>query len=431
MPRSDPKRDFAVEVVRTLTAAGFTALWAGGCVRDLLLGRPPDDYDVATNARPEQVQELFGPRRTRAIGASFGVVLVHGPRRRAAGDIEVATFRTEGAYLDGRRPQNVTFATPEEDARRRDFTVNGMFYDPLAEEILDFVGGREDLERKLVRAIGDPQARFEEDKLRMLRAVRITARFDFDLEETTARAIRGMAPELLVVSHERIAQELKKMLVHPRRARALALALDLRLLTVFVPELAPVCATAGAAPAADHWSLTLRMLELLDLPRFELALAATLYPLAADRPPAAAAETAAEICRRLRLSNREVDDVAWLVGHRGALRQAADFPKCRLKRLLAQPLIHDLVALERSFARAAGTSLADVEFCEHYLKATPPAEINPPPLITGDDLLAQGLVAGARFKELLEAARDAQLDGQIGTRDEALAFVRGIGDSLK
>src|SRR5579872_3355864 len=228
---ADPKRDFAVEVVRNLKEAGFTALWAGGCVRDLLLGREPDDYDVATSARPEQVQQLFGPQRTRAIGASFGVILVHGPRRSLGGDVEVATFRTEGPYLDGRRPQNVSFATPEEDARRRDFTINGMFYDPLTEQVLDFVGGRDDLARKVVRAIGDPQARFREDKLRMLRAVRMAARFDFEVDTATAQAVRTMANEILVVSYERIAQELKKMLVHDRRARAIDLTLDLKILT--------------------------------------------------------------------------------------------------------------------------------------------------------------------------------------------------------
>jgi poly(A) polymerase len=200
MSAFDPKRDFALEVVQALTNAGYTALWAGGCVRDLLLGKAPDDYDVATNARPEQVQDVFGPRRTRAIGASFGVVLVHGPRRKHAGDVEVATFRTEGPYLDGRRPEHVAYATAEEDAHRRDFTINGMFFDPLADRVLDYVGGREDIERKVVRAIGDPHARFREDKLRMLRAVRIAARFEFTLDPQTGDAIRAMAPELLVVS---------------------------------------------------------------------------------------------------------------------------------------------------------------------------------------------------------------------------------------
>jgi poly(A) polymerase len=401
-------------------------LWAGGCVRDLLLGKPPDDYDVATDARPEQVQDLFGRRRTRPVGASFGVVLVHGPRRSDAGDVEVATFRTEGPYLDGRRPEHVAFATPQEDAQRRDFTINGMFFDPLADQLHDFVGGRDDLERRVVRAIGDPQARFREDKLRMLRAVRIAARFDFELDPQTAEAIRAMAPELLVVSQERIAMELKKMLVHHRRAGAVSLAHDLRLLTVIFPELAPVIATAGQAPPADRWRITLHMLKSLEGPRFELALAATLREVAFDRAAAEAAAMVGATCRRLRLSNDEVEDVAWLVGHRCGFQDAPSWPAYRLKRLLARPLIHELLALERSHAAAADATTADVEFCENYLRTIPAQEIDPPPLVTGDDLVAMGLAPGAQFKELLEKVRDAQLNGEIRTSDEALALVRWI-----
>jgi len=426
MSATDPKRDFAVEVVRTLTEAGFTALWAGGCVRDLLLGKPPDDYDVATNARPEQVQHVFGPRRTRAIGASFGVVLVHGPRRSAGGDVEVATFRTEGPYLDGRRPEHVAFATPEEDAHRRDFTINGMFFDPLADRVLDYVGGREDIERKIVRAIGDPQARFREDKLRMLRAVRITARFDFDLDPQTADAIRTMASELLVVSQERIAMELKKMLVHHRRARAVALAHDLRLLSIIFPELAPVIATSGQPAPFDRWQITLRTLETFENPRFELALAATLREVAFERTPADAATVGELICRRLRLSNDESADIAWLVCHRDGLQDAVTWPIYRLKRLLAIPLVRELLTLERAHAAAAGASLADVDFCDNYLQTTPKEEIDPPQLITGDDLVRMGLEPGAQFKQLLDTVRDAQLNGEIKTREEALTVVRRI-----
>lgn len=423
---ADPKREFAVEVVRKLVDAGFTALWAGGCVRDLLLGRPPDDYDVATSARPDEVQKLFGPHRTRAIGASFGVILVHGPRHSRGGDVEVATFRTEGPYLDGRRPEHVSFATPEEDARRRDFTINGMFYDPLGEQVLDFVGGREDLAGKVVRAIGDPHSRFTEDKLRMLRAVRITARFDFELDERTAQAIRAQAAEILVVSHERIAQELKKMLVHPRRARAMTMAHDVQILGMIVPELAPVIATAGRQAALDRWRTTLRMLELLDRPRFELALAALLYELAFDTVPGEAALLAEQICRRLKLSNDECNDVAWLVGQREALVGVAHWKKSRLKRLLAKPLIGELMALVRAHAVATVGSLADVEFCEHYLSETPIEEIDPPPLITGDDLKQIGILPGPQFKELLDLVRDAQLDGAISTHNQALELARRI-----
>jgi poly(A) polymerase len=426
IPAVDPKREFAVEVVRKLSEASFTALWAGGCVRDLLLGRPPDDYDVATSARPEEVQQLFGPQRTRAIGASFGVILVHGARRSLGGDVEVATFRTEGPYLDGRRPEHVSFATPEEDARRRDFTINGMFYDPLAEQLIDYVGGREDLTRKIVRAIGDPHARFAEDKLRMLRAVRMTARFDFELEEKTAQAVRSQAREILVVSQERIAQELKKMLVHPRRARAMTMAHEVQLLEVIIPELAPVIATSGSAAPGDRWRITLRMLELLNGPRFELALAAVLLEVAFDAT-AGVAETAAEqICRRLKLSNDECRDVSWLVGHREALEGVATWKISRLKRLLAKPLIGELHVLARTHAIATDSNLADVEFCDQYMSATPMAEINPPPLICGDDLMDLGISPGPQFKELLEQVRDAQLDDLISTPTAALEFVRRI-----
>ena len=368
MAVTDPKREFAVEVVMTLTKAGFTALWAGGCVRDLLLEKSPDDYDVATNARPEEVQDVFGPRRTRAIGASFGVMLVHGPRRSSAGDVEVATFRTEGPYLDGRRPEHVAYATPEEDACRRDFTINGMFFDPLTDQLLDYVGGREDLERKIVRAIGDPQARFREDKLRMLRAVRITARFDFELDPQTADAIRTMSPELLVVSQERIAMELKKLLVHHRRARAVALAHDLRLLTIIFPELAAIVATGGKTAPSDRWQITLRTLETFESPRFELALAALLREVAFDRTPADAATMVEIICRRLRLSNDETADIAWLVDHRSGLQNTAAWPTCRLKRLLGASLSFlSCSSSSGAHAAAAGASPADVEFCEPLL----------------------------------------------------------------
>jgi len=416
MPPSDPKREFAVDVVRTLARAGFTALWAGGCVRDLLLGRPPDDYDVATSARPEEVQKLFGPRRTLAIGASFGVILVHGPRGSGAGDVEVATFRTEGPYLDGRRPEHVVFATPEEDAHRRDFTINGMFYDPIAEELKDFVGGRDDLAAKIVRAIGDPPARFREDKLRMLRAVRIAARFDFEIDPPTADAAHQMAREILVVSQERIADELKKMLVHPRRARAVGLAQELHLLTVILPELAPICASAGRPGSEDRWQVTRATLDRLEIPRFELALAALLHEVTGDH--AAAAKLVEQACRRLKLSNQECDDISWLVGHRAALQGAPAFRKSRL--------IHELIGLESAHAHVANESLADVEFCQHYLRTTPMHEINPPPVVNGEDLKALGIEPGPQYKEILEKVRDAQLDGVISTREEAIEFIRRL-----
>lgn len=409
-----------MDVVRRLQQAGYTAFWAGGCVRDMLLGHPPDDYDVATSAHPEQVRTLFGARQTLAIGASFGVILVHGPRRTAAGDVEVATFRTEGPYLDGRRPEHVTFATAEEDAHRRDFTINGMFFDPLTDRVLDYVGGRHDLEAERVRAIGDPAARFREDKLRMLRAVRMTARFDFTLEAATAEAIRAMATEILVVSSERIAQELRKMLVHMRRAAAMRLADELRLLPVILPELRPLLTEPGSA----LWLKTLSMLEQLEEPGFEVALAALLYQIGQAADSDAAVKSAEKMCRRLKLSNREIEHVAWLTRHRSGFRGARGWPQSRLKRLMAEPLVSDLISLEQVAAACGDGDPLDVAFCAEFLARTPRAEIDPPPLITGDDLIRAGMRPGIRFKELLELVRDAQLDGTIATQDEALELAR-------
>ena len=254
------QRDFAVHVVSRLRDAGYEALWAGGCVRDLLLNRIPGDYDIATSAHPETVRQVFGKRRTLAIGASFGVIVVL-PEKKSAGQIEVATFRSDGQYIDGRRPDSVIFSSAEEDAQRRDFTVNGMFYDPIDERVIDYVGGEQDLSKRVVRAIGDPVARMTEDKLRMLRAVRFTSTLGFELETETANAIRGMADQLPAVSAERIAQELRKMLTGPDPARAIQLADDVELLKAFLPELLP----------GEPLDRTLDMLRTLNDPSFGLA----------------------------------------------------------------------------------------------------------------------------------------------------------------
>src|SRR5207249_4152054 len=243
------EREFAVSVVRRLQEAGHQALWAGGCVRDELLGLVPKDYDVATSARPDEVRRLF--RRTVAVGASFGVVNVLGPRAEDPPlQVEVATFRSDVGYSDGRRPDQVVFSSDREDALRRDFTINGMFFDPIAGKLIDYVGGQEDLEARLLRAIGDPAVRFAEDKLRMLRAVRIATRFDLTLDPPTANAVRAMAPEITVVSAERIAKELRALLVHARRAHGMNLMFDLGLVTPILPELVPMKGLPQGLPSA-------------------------------------------------------------------------------------------------------------------------------------------------------------------------------------
>ena len=408
MPAS---RQFALDVVSRLREAGYMAYWAGGCVRDLLLGKTPKDYDVATNARPEQVRDLFGHRHSRAVGACFGVILLHGPG--AAG----------GPYLDGRRPEHVVYSTPEEDAQRRDFTINGMFYDPLRSEVLDFVGGQADLQRKLVRAIGDPLERFREDKLRLLRAIRFAATLKFELDTHTRDAIRMMAAQITVVSAERITQEWKRMLTHPNRVEALQLAADTSLLEFVFPESRSMLSPEKSA--IRLWEQALHAVGLLAAPHLELVLTTWLCGVPDYSPAAAHA-----MCLRLKLSNDETDRIVWLETHSDAIQGAVQFSLSRLKRLLTHPFAGDLLALTRARQTASGGSLADVEFCETYLQTTPAEIINPAPLISGDDLIRNGLRPGKQFKVILDALRDAQLEDRIGTFDEALQLALELSGQL-
>jgi poly(A) polymerase len=424
MSIADPQREFAVDVVRRLQAAGFRALWNGGCVRDFLMGRVPKDYDVATDARPEAVRQLFGHRRTLAVGASFGVIIVLGSKE--AGNIEVATFRTEGPYLDGRRPEHVDFAGPEEDAQRRDFTINGMFYDPISEQVLDYVGGEKDLAAGVVRAIGRASDRMTEDKLRMLRAVRFAATLDFQLDPATAEAVRAMARQIHVVSAERIAQELKKMLVDPHRRRAMELARDTHLLLEILPELKPVL----DEPDGVAWEATLRRLRLLEQPRFELATAALLagVPHMAPHGTSSRRESGVSraICKRLRLSNEESDSIGWLLAHLPDVLNSATKSLAQLKRILAHPDARDLLELARVDRLATDGNLSGVMHCEELLHRTPPEKLDPPALVTGDDLIALDLQPGKRFREILDAVREAQLNDEITTEEEALRLVNRL-----
>lgn len=441
------ERDYAVEVVRTLAAAGHEALWAGGCVRDELLGLPPKDYDVATSARPEEVRSLF--RRTVAVGASFGVVEVVGPRlhdRHVV--VQVATFRTEGPYSDGRRPDHVAFASAREDALRRDFTINGMFYDPLQGRLYDFVGGRDDLHARILRSIGDPYERFREDKLRLLRAVRLATRFELTLEEKTRRALADRARGIGVVSAERIAAELRELLVHPRRARGLELLFDLGLLEPLLPEVVPMRGVPQGppqAPTGDLWDHVLAVLDFLGPhPSFPLALAALLHdvgkPRTIGRTPErytfhghehVGARLTSDIALRLKLSNAERERAMWLVEKHQVLADARRLRTSKLKPLLGHAGIHELLALHRADALASGRSLEHVEYCEFLLREWTEEDLHPPPLLTGHDLTRHGLEPGPRFKILLDRVREAQLDGLIRTKKEALALVDDWKDAVE
>ena len=412
-PPADPaaSREFAAAVVARLRAAGHETYWAGGCVRDELLGRTPADYDVATAAPPETVRTVFGRKRTLAIGAAFGVITVLGPK--GAGQVEVATFRTDAAYTDGRHPAGVSFCSAREDAKRRDFTINGLFLDPLSGEVHDFVGGRADLAAGVVRAIGVPAQRFGEDHLRMLRAIRFTAFFDFVLDGETRAAIERMAHLVAAVSPERIAAELRAMVERTGRQRALLLLAETGLAREVLPELAPADGDGG-----DHWAIGAAVVAALDEPSLPQAVAV----LASDLDPAAATR----IARQLRLSNHETKAIAWLhaaVGELGKAAQLANRPWSQVQPWVADPLAPLLADLLR--ARAAhglGDATAAAWFTAQA--ARPRAEIDPPPLVTGSDLLAAGVPAGPAMGRALAKARQLQLDGVITTKEAALAAVR-------
>ncbi len=383
---------------------GHTALWAGGCVRDMLLGRKPTDYDVATDAEPDRVVSLFS--RTRCVGEQFGVVLVKQGRRWT----EVATFRTDLDYADGRHPTDVVFTTAEQDARRRDFTVNGMFHDPVADKTVDYVGGREDLERRVVRAIGDPVERFAEDSLRMLRAVRFAAKLDFTIHPATGAAIAEHAPDITRVSAERIREELEKMLTHRGRARAVADAATCGLMDHLWPD--PQWSTERTAAAVG-------MLERL--PKrvgFPCALAALL-----GRYPAGEVD---RICRDLTCSNDERVTTVWLVEHREALNEPDKVSLADLKLLMQCPAFGDLLHLFNARLAAEGRDLEPYETMRHRAAAIPADEIAPAPLVTGDDLIAMGYAPGPAFGRVLEAAYRKQLDGEIADRDAARALARQL-----
>jgi len=429
------ERDFAIDVVRRLREAGFQALWAGGCVRDQLLGLSPKDFDVATDARPDDVQRLF--RRTVAVGVSFGVVEVLGPPPLK---VQVATFRADVSYSDGRRPDAVVFTSAREDALRRDFTINGMFFDPLENQVIDYVEGQKDLEARVLRAIGEPAERFAEDKLRLLRAVRFATHYELSFDPATDSALRAMADQISVVSAERIAEELRRLLVDVHRRRGIELFVDTGLAQAIIPELLEMKGVLQGppdAPTGDLWDHVLRVLDLLGPePSFPLAFAALLHDVGKKRTMGRTPDRytfyyhehvgrrmTSDICRRLKLSNAERERIEWLVEKHQFLCEARQMRQSKLKVILIHPGIRELLALHRADARASGRSEDHVDFCEQCLGRWSAQDLDPPPLITGDDLVRQGLEPGPHFKALLDAVREAQLEGTITTAEEAIALV--------
>lgn len=408
----DAPRAFAIEVVQKLQAAGYEALFAGGCVRDHLMGDRPKDYDVATNARPDDIRDIFGRGRTLAIGESFGVVSVLGPR--AAGQIDVATFRQDAKYSDGRHPDSVTYSTAERDAQRRDFTINGLFYDPLTDRVLDFVGGQADLQAKIIRAIGNPDERIAEDRLRMLRAVRFAARLGFVIEPATLAAIRRAAAGIVQISGERIANEMRWMLASRQRAAAWDDLCRTNLLAQVIPE--RFAGNAGSneslARVRDAWSR-------LEGDSFAVALAIAVYDLP-NRENVVAA-----LSRRWRLSKAESHDVDWIGSHLDGFLDAHRRPWPQVQRELIYPLAEDTLRAAAAVAPAWSRPIDGLEFCRQRL-AWPGEQLNPCPLIDGYDLREINISAGPIVGRILEAVRDRQLSGAIHTREEALAYARSM-----
>jgi poly(A) polymerase len=425
--------DLARRIVVTLHNKGHAAYWAGGCVRDLLLGREPKDYDVATDALATEIESYFP--RARAVGAQFGVMLV----QEGDAQVEVATFRLDHDYRDGRRPASVSFTrSAEQDVRRRDFTINGLLYDPLAEEYLDFVGGRGDIAARLVRAIGSPAERFSEDKLRMLRAVRFAARLDFTIEPETFQAIRDHAAGIRQIAAERVRDELNRILTEGSARRGFELLDETGLLSEILPEVARMKGVAQPPefhPEGDVWIHTLLMLEKLENPTVELALGTLLHDVGKpgtyrvaerirfDGHVEAGVEIAGRICERLRYSRKETQQVIALVANHMRFRDVQRMRASTLKKFMRLPGFGEHLELHRHDCLASHRDLGNYEFVRQKETELDEEDLRPPRLISGDDLMAAGYEPGPQFKAVLSAVENAQLEGRLSTREEAMAFV--------
>jgi putative nucleotidyltransferase with HDIG domain len=423
----------AISIVRRLRQEGYEAFFAGGCVRDMLLKKPPQDYDVATNAKPEELQRIFA--QTIPVGAQFGVILVV----LDGESFEVATFRYDGPYLDGRRPSHVRYGSLEEDIRRRDFTINGMVYDPIDDRIIDLVGGQSDLARRVIRAIGEPQARFEEDRLRMIRAVRFAASLDFDIDPPTFAAIKHLASIVTGIAWERIGDELTRILTEGGARRGFELLDESGLLQVLLPEIVALKGTPQSPdyhPEGDVFAHTLLLLSHLKAPSETLAYGCLLHDVA--KPVCfrqdgeritfyghteRGAAMAEEILKRLKRGRAAWERVAYLVHNHLRHVQAPQMRLSTLKRFLREEGIDELLELARIDALASNGDLQYYRFCKERLAELNEEQIRPAPLLRGDDLIALGLTPGPLFSEILRQVEDLQLGGEIKGREEALKWV--------
>ncbi len=440
-------RELAEHICRVLHAAGHQAYLVGGCVRDLLLAREPDDYDVSTDATPQHVLELFPGSIT--VGAKFGVILVvdgAGGEERGA-QVEVATFRSDLGYSDGRHPDGVAFSSSaEEDVRRRDFTINGLLMDPLTRAVTDFVGGRADIQARIVRAIGDPAQRFAEDKLRMLRAVRFAARFGYTIEPATFAAIAAHAAQIRVVSAERVRNEITCILTEGAARRGFELLDQTGLLRAVLPEVARMKGVEQPPqfhPEGDVWMHTLLLIEKLPAGASPtLAWGALLHDVGKPptfSPPSGPGDRihfnnhaevgtrmAEEITKRLRFSGDDSTQVAALVSSHMRFLDALDMRPSTLKKFVRLPRFDEHLELHRIDCLSSNGKLDTYDFVRRFLAETPPELVRPPKLITGTDLAALGLQPGPRFRDILAVVEEAQLEGQISTREAAMQLARAL-----
>ena len=416
-------RQFAHEIVRRLVGRGYVAYYAGGCVRDALLSMVPKDFDVATNATPDEVREVFGADRTRAVGEAFGVVLVDGRLAKTKCQVEVATFRTDGSYSDGRRPDWVVYATAEQDAQRRDFTINGLFYDPIAQKVIDYVGGQVDLSNRLLRAIGDPYARIREDKLRMLRAIRFASRYAFKLDPATRKAIEESASGIQRVSGERIGMELSKILEHPNRLSAWSELDRCGLLAYIAPELLPVSQSALFLALPN---------TTLELP---VVLASLVHPMGQRSPETPTDDNSQSdskpqsevqawrialeaIQLRWKLPNATIESARVCVEASCAMANPHRLDWSEVQPKLLHGRIEEALLLAHGLCQLHHWSDCGIQHCKERL-AQPTHLWNPTPWIKGSDLIQAGLKPGPAFGKLLSQARAMQLDGVLTTEPMA------------
>lgn len=430
-----PLRTTATSLVATLRKNGFTAYFAGGCVRDRLMGNRPTDYDVATNATPNEIAKLF-PRH-RMVGAHFGVVLVH----HDGMDFEVATFREDGSYGDGRRPDDVCFSTPEKDAQRRDFTINGLFENPLDSEVIDFVNGRQDIAARCIRAIGNPVERFQEDYLRLLRAIRFAARFEFDLEPSTWTALCNLSTKVTKISMERVREELRQILIHPKRLRGFDLLVESGIMAHVLPE---IIALQGCEqppefhPEGDVFVHTRMMLGMLPDDASEtLVWAVLLHDIAKPATRTvdddgrirfnghdkAGAEMAEEILRRLKSPNALINGVAEMVSQHMNFMNVTRMKRSTLRRFIGRPTFNDEIELHRVDCASSNGITENYDFVLEKQREFANEPVIPPPLITGKDLIERGWRPGPAMGKLLNEFQNLQLDGALPDRQSAIAHL--------